>query len=263
MPQKDLDGLPDREHAEYLLSDFSLEVTGARAGETLKGIHKGSRGAIIKLLGPEGTYLPPYTKYLDTIRFFPDLFQMYLAKLGSLDFFRKMSNEEREQWIEEHEDDKDMDLAEVDGMEMELIQLGEGKFTEFPPDKIEIFTSGVHSIMDVRNMYPGKVVSGARRHTLIFLRAFWKVMVAMKPVKRYKGHSFDVETGEYLKEIQADKTHSIFLFNSFTEDKEEIAIRINKKGVQVTDEEAMIPPFGSSIEASARAATPHRDPHEV
>ena len=78
MPQKDLDGLPDRGYAEYLLSDFSLKVTGARAGETLKGIHKGSHGAIIKLLGPEGTYLSPYTKSLDTLRYFPDLWAMYL-----------------------------------------------------------------------------------------------------------------------------------------------------------------------------------------
>ncbi len=240
MSQKDLDGLRDRGHAEFLLSDFSLKVTGARVGETLKGIHKASRGSIIKLHGPEGTYLSPYTKSLDTLHYFPDLWSMFVDKLGSIEFFRKMSNKEREQWIEEHKEDKDVDLAEVDGMEMELIQLGEGKFTEFPPDKIEIFTSGVHSVMDVRNMYKGKVVSGARRHTLIFLRVFWRVMVAAKPVKKYTGYSFDVETGRYLKEVRADKTHSIFLFKSFGQEREEIAIRLNKKGTQVTDEDAMI-----------------------
>lgn len=242
MPQKEenLDGSRDRSHAEHLLSDFSLKVTGARVGETLKGNHKGSRGSIIKLYGPEGTYLSPYTKSLNTLRYFPDLWNMYLGRLGSLEFFRKMSNKEREQWIEEHEEDKDVDLAEVDGMEMELIQLGEGKFTEFPSDKIEIFTSGIHSIMDVRNMYSGKVVSGARRHTLIFLRVFWTVMIAVKPVKKYEGYSFDVETGEYLKKVRADESHTIFLFSSFTEEKKEIAIRLNKKGVQVTDEDAMI-----------------------
>ncbi len=240
MPQKELDGQPNRPYAAELLKEFSLKVTGARVGETLKGITKGSSGAIIKLYGPEDTYLSPYSKSLKTLRYFPDLWSIYLGKLGSIKFFRKMTTDEREQWLEEHEEDKDVDLAEVDGMEMELIQLGEGKFTEFPPDKIEIFTSGIHSVMDVRNMYPGKVVSGARRHTLIFLRSFWRVTVTMKPVKKYIGYSFDVEAGEYLEEVEADKSHTIFLFNSFTEEKVEIAIRLNKKGVQITDEDAMI-----------------------
>ena len=49
--------------------------------------------------------------------------------------------------------------------------------------------------MEVRNMFPRKMGSSAKRQTLFFLRCFWKVYISYEQVNKYQGLTIDITKG--------------------------------------------------------------------
>jgi hypothetical protein len=109
-------------HAELLLQHMNVACTGAREGEILLGIRNTTQDAVMKgtscccyaYLAVSGAVIPPRSKELDSLRAFPEIWERFLEKLGSIDFFSTMTTDERKEWLAEHETSKDMDIAEVD-----------------------------------------------------------------------------------------------------------------------------------------------------
>lgn len=83
----------DIKKAEKELDDFSIGVTGARIDDIIIGLSKGTKGGIIKIHGKD---IPPRELLLDRLRFHEDIWNRFLIKLGSIEFFSSMTiNEKR------------------------------------------------------------------------------------------------------------------------------------------------------------------------
>eukprot|EP01127_Copromyxa_protea_P008093 TRINITY_DN1851_c0_g1_i1.p1 TRINITY_DN1851_c0_g1~~TRINITY_DN1851_c0_g1_i1.p1 ORF type:complete len:1221 (+),score=281.09 TRINITY_DN1851_c0_g1_i1:456-4118(+) len=137
-----------------------------------------------------------------------------------------MTTKERKEWLEEHETAVDMDMAEIEGCSVELLQLGKSNFLELEDEQIEeILSGGAKLAKDVREMFPRKPGStGLRgRQTLIFYRQYWKVIVTHKQAKAHEGVIIDVESGKILNKASADKTRTLFLF-------EDLPLSVKKSG---------------------------------
>lgn len=163
-----------------------------------------------------GALIPPRSKELNSLRAFPEIWEQFLEKLGSIDFFSEMSTEERQAWLEEHETSVDMDMAEIEGCYVELLQLGKSNFLELEDEQIEQILSGDRLLVkDVREMFPRKPGStGIRgRQTLIFYRQYWKVVVTHKQSTSHEGLVIDVAKGVVRTKAKADKSHNIIIFD--------------------------------------------------
>jgi hypothetical protein len=92
-----------RKDVEMWISKMSVELTGARSGDTLQGCSVCSKGVLMRLRAEEGFVFPPRKMRLEGIQTFPDLWRNFMIKLCSISFFAdKSSDDEREKWLMAH-----------------------------------------------------------------------------------------------------------------------------------------------------------------
>ena len=121
-------GLKDRgrKKVEGHVGKLSVALTGARDGDVLVGASKGANGAVMRIHKGD---VPPQKRTLDGVRYYPDLWDKFLIKLGSVPFFTNMDVATREVWLEIHEADNENSIGQ-EGARIELIQPGTGLFVE-------------------------------------------------------------------------------------------------------------------------------------
>jgi hypothetical protein len=206
--------------AEERFSKLSVSVTGARAGDILTGASKGSEGAVLKLHSHD---VPPEKTRLDSIRAYPDLWDRFLIKLGSIPFFESMTPLSREVWLEMHEVSNEMSLG-GEGGRLELVQPGTSQFaTLLPEEELDMLMQGnpnsedgYWSYADIESLFPGKPGSKATRHTLILIRTFWRIAVDYEVLTSFDGACIDVTNGKVTESACADKGEEIFVLPGIT-----------------------------------------------
>ena len=192
------------EQARLTVQHMAVNATGARPGDVLMGVRKNlSKDAIMKIVEGE---IPPFRDDLENVQCFPDLWEQYLNKLGSLEFFKAMSLGERAEWVEENARSGDFDLAEVDDVYVEVIDVGSGTFLTLEPDTVTMLLAGnpdredrAWLLSDVREQFPKKPGSRARRHTLIFFLHFWKISSPFETVDSFGGLVYDLAKSKFVK----------------------------------------------------------------
>lgn len=182
----------DTEKASSILSTFNLEVTGVRPYETIIGYRPVTQGTLIavykKGLGPDKSVL-------DVLRASPSHWDQFLTRLESIEFFQGMTREEKCIYMDEEQTMTDTDLAEA-GVEVEVLQIGSGNFSELEPADIEKLLTQRLPALEVRNMFPFKIGSKARRNSLSLIRPFWKVYTSQEVDNTFAGRVIELEAGD-------------------------------------------------------------------
>lgn len=180
----------NREMAQYNLRNMSIGVTGARAGDTVSGITDLSKGGLIKIA--EGTVAPSRDD-LDNIRMFPELWEVFINKLGVIDFFKEMSIFEREIWLASNEREGEYDFADCKVF-IEVMDVGKSSFLTIEQDALAEILAGNREREDrawdalaVRERFPRKPGSKARRATLVFYLHRWKLVVSHYHTTKFSG----------------------------------------------------------------------------
>lgn len=188
--------------ARELVNSFKIDLTGARPGDTLIGAMKGTRGAVIKLHG--NRMVLPTRKKLNIIRQHPNLWESFLTKLQSIDYFSGMSEQSIEEWFRIHQDDYDKSLGDHH-VQIEIIHLGA------MADKMEqecisklLQPGKLWLAEEIEACVPRKPGSKARRHTLILTRDFWTISY-ITPNIDFEGPFFDLITTKWVDKISDSK----------------------------------------------------------
>lgn len=212
--------------AEGLVTWFTTAITGARKGETLIGSRDVTRDALLIL---DGANMPPTKSRLDLIRYYPSAWNRFIEKLGSIEYFATMTRQEREIYLEEEQTEQDVDYAEI-GAEVKMLQLGKGNFVDMSPEDIETILTNKISAIQIRNMFPYKIGSNARRNSLAFLRSFWAVYTFKNTATRFDGLVIDLETSKIGKNVVAGGNQVIYMIDhvvaSYNRSKPESYINI-------------------------------------
>ena len=210
-----------RQKAERLVKELAVCVTGARPGEIVKGIRETSRNAIMKL---HGCLLPPSQAKLDGIRLYPDLWARFVRSLGSLDFFTSMSLKEREQWIRDHQIQREPHMSDFKDALAEVRAIGTSAFaTELPEEKLRLLMQGNPDRKDslwplhrIGTWFPPKNPwSQAKNHSLIFLRSYWAVQNPLPTATSFTGPVVDVISGVCHAHGLSNSKHPILILSGF------------------------------------------------
>jgi len=212
----------DRKKAEERVSKMSTAVTGARSGDVLTGASKATNGALLKIHGDVN--IPPEERRLDSIRAFPDLWHIFLVKLGSIPFFTDMSLQAREYWLDFNEVDNESSIG-TEGSGLELTQPGNSDFVrKLSDEEVDKLIQGnpdtedgFWSKDDIEGMMPRKPGSNAVRHTLILLRSFWKIAMDYEVVKEFGGLVLNFENPGVLAGVDAGINQEIYVVSGITE----------------------------------------------
>lgn len=197
------------EQTENIINWFDVALTGAREGEVLVGVSKGTKKALIKLHGPP---VKPRAKDLNAVRDHAHLWKKFLIKLGALPYFKSMTLPERDAWFEKNETEKDTYIGEREGQWIELLQPGDGLLTSEDIDSVALdalmegnpnHPQGWWKQEDIIEIIPAKTGSSARRHTLFFGLTNWKIASDYKAVDQFDGVVFDVFRGQVEKGVVA------------------------------------------------------------
>jgi hypothetical protein len=116
----------DRSKAEKLLSTFNVALTGARIGDSLVGILPVSKKAIVKIHKKD---VLTQNRDLNVLRLYPDLWDKYLDRLGSLPFFSEMTKLERQLYVSLNTDEKETAIGEHEER-FEILQIGNSDFSK-------------------------------------------------------------------------------------------------------------------------------------
>lgn len=221
-------GLKDkgRKKAENELKSMSVALTGARPGDIITGISKGTKGGVIAI---HKIKVPPQKSHLDMLRYYPDLWKLFIEKLGSIPFFAEMNNETREVWLEVNEVGNEHTIGE-EGSRLEVLQIGSGIFSEKLTDKqLQQLIEGNPDSHDnywtnkeIESMVPRKAGSKARKHTLVLIRPFWKIAIDYEISKEYSGLVIDVNNGSFSEGKNAKEDQHIYVIGSITKKLNEI-----------------------------------------
>ena len=201
-----------REEAELSVKSLHTNVTGARKGDIIIGIHNMNKNSMIRIASD---VLPPSKKDLDLIREYDDLWSTFITKLGKFDFFKPLTNSEREKWLKKNQKQGEFDFAEVKGLLFEMLEVGTGKFLLLEDNQITKILSTPLTAYDIRDMFPRKPGSRASRHTLVFLNHLWKIYSDYKEVNRYEGIIYNSETLQLGRLKVSNKNVLVFNNPSF------------------------------------------------
>ena len=210
-----------RAKADAQVKKLTVSLTGARAGDVLVGASKGTKGAVMRIYDHD---VPPQRRTLDGIRVYTDLWDAFIIKLGALPFFAKMSETQREIWLEIHEASNENSIGQ-EGTRLQIIQPGIGDLShKLSEQQLDILINGnpysedgFWSYKEIENMIKRKPGSQARRHTLILIRSFWKVAIDYQVVEEFKGLTVNIERGMvYPKANVLGKGEEIFVLGSIT-----------------------------------------------
>jgi superfamily II DNA or RNA helicase len=212
--------------AEERFSKMSVSLTGARAGDIIVGASKGTNGAVIRLYGKD---VPPEKTRLDSIRAYPELWDRFLVKLGSVPFFAKMTSLSREVWLAMHEASNENSIG-GEGTRLELVQPGTSNFAEvLEEEDLDLLIQGnpdsedgYWSYTEIENMFPRKPGSKAVRHTLILIRSFWKIAVDYEVASSFEGVSLNVQSGDVITDAKANEIQEMFIVPGITKEIEKL-----------------------------------------
>ena len=99
--------------------------------------------------------------------------------------------------------------------------------------QIDDLLVGIKKGNEIREMFPGKPGSSARRTTLIFLLSYWKIIVTYSSSKQYNGFYFNIITNSFSTgKIQSAANENIIVI----EEPFKIAIVTNNKGIILNQE---------------------------
>jgi hypothetical protein len=192
----------DRVLAEEMINYLPVIVTGARPGEIIIGTKTQSTNAMLKIYN---SLVPPKTQVLDNIRGFNDLWELFLTKLGIIDYFNNLTKLERIMWLEYYQSDYDLYLEDVEGLKVEILSFGNSDFLKLSEQTLEILgeQNSKFNMKDVTEMFPKKPGSDGLkgRHTLVFRRGIWKVSTIYREVENFEGPTINVVNGEYSNSL--------------------------------------------------------------
>jgi superfamily II DNA or RNA helicase len=212
---------PSKE-AEERFGRMSVAVTGARAGDIIIGASKGTNGAVLKLHTKD---VPPEKNRLDSIRAYPELWERFLIKLGSVPYFSKMTPLSREVWLAMNEASNEKSIG-GEGSRIELVQPGTSNFAEvLSEEDLDLLMQGnpesddgYWSYTDIENMFPRKPGSKATRHTLVLIRSFWKIAVDYEIATSFEGITVNIQKGKVYGSVKAADTQEIFVIPGITKE---------------------------------------------
>jgi hypothetical protein len=198
---------------------FSVSLTGARVGDILNGCSDGTtKGAVLKIHSED---VPLQARQVDSIKQYPDLWTLYINKLGSIPFFSKMSELEREIWIEHNVQSNESSIGE-EGSRIEVVQIGKLS-AKIPEDDVEKMMQpnedsedGFWSFKEIENFVPKTNTSAARRHTLILIRSFWKIAISYEIASETEDLVIHLENGSVYKGYKSSQREDIYLLDSIT-----------------------------------------------
>lgn len=207
-----------RKKVEGQVNNFSVALTGARAGDVLVGASKGSKGAVMKIHQKD---VPPQKRTLNGVRYYPDLWNKLLIKLGAIPFFSEMDLATREIWLDIHEADNENSIGQ-EGSRLELVQPGTSLFVEkLDENELDLLINGNPESNDgywtydeIENMIPRKAGSNAKRHTLILIRSFWKLAIDYEITTEFDDLVIDVQLGQVRKGHVAEANEEMFIIGS-------------------------------------------------
>ena len=207
-----------RAKAEGLVNGLSVAMTGARPGDIIVGASKATKGAAMRI---HSDSVPPQKRQLDTVRFYPDLWNRFIVKLAAVPFFASMRPVSREIWLQLNEADDENSIGQ-DGARLELLQPGAADLvTRLTETDLNLLMQenqnsedGWWSYKEIENMIPRKAGSNARRHTLILLRSFWKLATDYKITKKCDDVCVKLSSGITSAGCQAGKDQEIFVLGS-------------------------------------------------
>lgn len=242
-------------------------MTGARSGDILIGTSKATQGAVIKVYYQD---IGPEREKVGYIRAYPDLWEKFLNKLGSIPFFSGMNNLQREDWINTNEDDFHLEnLIGTYGQMIEVLQPGAlndkmseasvARLMEGNPDREDRLWdfADIYSMIYTKSgesMTKDDVINakGAKHHTLVLLRSFWKIGTDYSTVSEYTGTVINIRKGNIMNSATADENNEIILIdsviakfekgngNKYTQgtgktSKQEVGFLVEKKRCSMTD----------------------------
>jgi len=174
------------------LSDISINLTGVRNEEMIKGFKNVTKNSLIKIFG----FVPPYKKSLDHIRLSVSMWPIFLEKLGSIEFFSEMSPLEKSDWLYKNQS-KEKDFSRVENIKIQIISVGDsdiGKKID-QEDIQSILENEYTTPMEVLSKFPAKEGSKANKVSLFFDSTYWKVVQNFKYVDEFSGLYFDIMDG--------------------------------------------------------------------
>lgn len=200
-----------RKVAEDTLASFAVSLTGARPGDLLMGKSAASKGAVIRILK-----YPIYPKVISISKIiqFPDVWDRFIIKLGSLPFYVDMTPEQRSNWIKVNQDPVSNSIGE--GSErIEFLQPGTSDFSKkLEPKDIEYLLTHKKAwkASEIESLFPGKPGSKARKSTLILHYGMWSLSNDYKIVDKHAGTTIDVTNGN----ISKGQSGNIFVLDDIT-----------------------------------------------
>ena len=224
----------ERKKAEKLLSDFDISLTGARVGDTLIGIKPVSKKAVIKIHKKD---VLTQNRDLNVLRLFPDLWDKYLDRLGSIPFYSDMSKLERQLYVSLNTDYKENsigeDLGDKKGTRFEILQVGNSDFVKKLTEEqlASLMENKLLKASDLYETFPRKPGSKAKRNTLIALKSFWTLNIEYQINNEFEGTIIDISTSDNNEIIVLDglplkykKTENKYIRSSI----QKIGFKINK-----------------------------------
>jgi hypothetical protein len=222
-----------RKKGEDRFAKMSIALTGARAGDILVGASKATTGAVIHIFGED---VPPEQSHLDSIRFYTDLWDRFLIKLGAIPFFSRMEISTREMWLDINCVKNENSIG-GEGSRIELVQPGASDFAtrieEHDLDRLmkgnENEADGYWSHSEIENMIPRKTGSNARRHTLILIRSFWKLSTDYECARIFVGLTLCPIDASICVGMNEREGFEIFVLGGVTKNFQEKLSRGQKK----------------------------------
>ena len=208
-----------RERANRFLTRFPVAVTGAPANSVLRACSPGIQGAAIRI---HGGRIPVETSRLDAIRSYPDLWNAFLLKIGSLPDYSGLTRMQRQIRLEFQEVSNEKSIGHDDGCRIEFLEPGHGDiFDKLTSEQIDTLMQGNPSSEDgfwsyteIEEMFPRKPGSGAARHTLVLIRSFWSICTDYSQVDSYSGNVVDIDEGRIMDHCS---TGRIFVLPNFVQ----------------------------------------------
>lgn len=167
---------------------FTIDNTGVRSNETLNGIGSQTKGTVMSIRFPDNSFFPPYKQYF-TVN------NIFIRDRLNWGFFKDMNWQEREQWIYNNSTNAEYHLSDLQ-CEVKFLSIGSDFTTKLTPENQQFLMSGQWiPINVVYEMFPRKIGSRAKRHTLIFRGSNWELINTQENQKF--DYYFDTITAQY------------------------------------------------------------------
>lgn len=191
--------------AKVLLSNFPTSLTGARPGETLAGVPGKLTEGSLAQVSEQSALVPPVKRDLDVIRNEGiETWQKFLKRLGGIAFFAEQSLEEREAWLEKHQ--------QTNGGQMSFRDMSSDAHAQVQL-RIQQFGNKFLSKMDdaraneiLSESAPGQttraIADAFGRRTLFFLKDYWTVVSNYSTSRDYGTEpdfvAYNIENGQLV-----------------------------------------------------------------